>query len=315
MKIGILTFHNADNYGAVLQCYALQEHLKKQYPNDEVFVIDYRNPDIEYTYKSIRKRKSLKENFLQFIYLPAVIKKQKKFETFRKKYLNLGVADFSIYSIIYYGSDQIWNTILTGNDLVYFGKGFNGKKIAYAASDGGEIKFTDEIKELLNGFETISCRESSLAERLKFEGVSVPVSTVSDPIFLLSSKEWLKVAILPNVSNYILAYKISPRLDFDIQAEKLGSKLGKKVIQIVYTKSLRQLVYKNQQIIQSISPEQFIGYLLKSDCVLTTSFHGTAFSILFEKLFYVLSFEKRTERIIELLKKSKMESQFVKEIS
>ena len=47
LKIGILTFHNADNYGAVLQCYALQEKLKKNFPECDVSVVDYRNTEIE----------------------------------------------------------------------------------------------------------------------------------------------------------------------------------------------------------------------------------------------------------------------------
>ena len=301
MKIGILTFHNADNFGAVLQCYALQEQIKKQYPSDEIFVIDYKNALIEHSYKVLAIRKSLLGNFTQFFYLPIALKKRKHFKDFKNKYLNLGTSDLSAYDVIYYGSDQIWNTSLTNGDLTFFGKGFNGKKIAYGASDGGEMEFSDEIKDLLNSFEYITCRETSLAEKIKKLGVSVPVSAVSDPVFFLSKEDWLKIAVLPKERNYVLAYKISDRPDFDEQTEKLGEQLGKKVIQIVYVKSLRKLFYKKQHFAESISPEQFVGYFANADYVITTSFHGTAFSILFEKPFYVLSFKKRSERITELL--------------
>ena len=295
MKIGILTFHNADNYGAVLQCYALQEHLKKQYPNDEVYVIDYKNALIEHSYRVLGLRRSLFGNFTQFFYLPIALKKRKHFKDFKNKYLNLGTSDLSAYDVIYYGSDQIWNTSLTNVDLTFFGKGFNGKKIAYGASDGGEMEFSDEIKDLLNSFESIS----------------VHVSAVSDPVFFLSKEDWLKIAVLPKERNYVLAYKISDRPDFDEQAEKLGKQLGKKVIQIVYVKSLRKLFYRKQHFAEAISPEQFVGYFANADYVITTSFHGTAFSILFEKPFYVLSFEKRSERIMELLKLYHFENRHV----
>ena len=110
MKIGILTFHNADNYGAVLQCYALQEHLKMQYPDCEVNVIDYRNNLIEYSYKIIRRRNSLYSNITQYINFPRIIKKRIQFKNFRNKYLNIGTSELSSYDVIYYGSDQIWNT-------------------------------------------------------------------------------------------------------------------------------------------------------------------------------------------------------------
>ena len=70
LKIGILTFHNADNYGAVLQCYALQEALKKNFPQFDVSVVDYRNTEIEKSYKIIQRRKKTLGNFTQFLYFP-----------------------------------------------------------------------------------------------------------------------------------------------------------------------------------------------------------------------------------------------------
>ena len=314
MKIGILTFHNADNYGAVLQCYALQEHLKKIYPNDEVYVIDYRNSLIERSYKPICLRKSLKQNVTQFLHLPHVLKCRTKFKDFRKKYFNIGRAEFSDYDIIYYGSDQIWNPEITGEDLMYFGKGFHGKKIAYGVSDGGELTISDEIRTLLNSFDKILCREESLLQRLKNENISAPVETVCDPVFLLSKDQWKKFARTPIQKKYILAYMMANRIDFNDSAEKIGKILHKKVVQIVYIKALKKIFYKKQKIVECITPEQFVGYIANSNFVLTTSFHGTAFSILFEKPFYVLSFERRAERIKDLLKERGLESCFVNEI-
>ena len=284
--------------------------MKSVYPNDDIFVIDYRSLRIENDYRAVFFRKTIFQNVSQFLYAPKNILKRQKFNTFRKTYLNLGSADFSSYDVIYYGSDQIWNTALTGGDLAYFGKGFSGKKIAYAASDGGELELTGEVISLLNGFSEISCRENALAERLRKENVSTPIRTESDPVFLLSKEAWLRIAEKPKESGYILAYKISDRADFDRQAELLSEKLGKPVIQIVYVKSIKKLFYKRQKFVQGVSPAQFLGYIANADYVLTTSFHGTAFSILFEKPFTVLSFDKRSERVREMLERYGMEECF-----
>lgn len=309
MKIGILTFHNADNYGAVLQCYALQETLKGLRPNDEVRVIDYRNPCIERAYQILCLRRNLPGNLTQFLYAPSVRKKRIMFQTFRREYLRLGSCDLSQYDAIVYGSDQIWNCTLSGSDAAYFGQGYAGKKIAYAASDGGEIKLTDEIEALLRSFSAVSCREDSLRRRLE-DALGMEVAVACDPVFLLTRERWMEFAEPPAERNYILAYKIAENDRFDDEAELLGRRLGKKVVQIVYVKSLRRLFRRGQKIMEHVSPRQFVGLFATADFVLTTSFHGTAFSIIFEKPFFVLSFGSRSERITDLLKAAGLEERY-----
>ena len=309
MKIGILTFHNADNYGAVLQCYAMQEKLKELHPNDEIYVIDYKCPKIVNSYIP---RFNFKRPWSILGYIKTK-KKCKTFQQFREKYFNLGTDDLAFYDTIYYGSDQIWSSRLTENDLTYFGKGFSGKKIAYAASDGGNLMLTDEIKNELNTYSAISCRETSLTNKLSQNNLSIPTSTVCDPVFLLSKDEWLKMAKLPKEENYILTYKIRENVNFDSEAEKIGRLLGKKVIQIVYVKPLRKLFYHGQRFAEGISPEQFVGYFAKADFVLTTSFHGTAFSSIFNKPFYVLKINNASKRITDLLTALSIEDRYGEE--
>ncbi len=306
MKIGILTFHNADNYGAVLQCYALQEKLMELHPDDDVFVIDYKCPKIVNAYIP---RFSFKRPWSILGYFKTK-KKCKTFQQFREKHFNLGTDDLSQYDVIYYGSDQIWNPSLTGNDLVYFGKGYSGKKIAYAASDGGEINLTIEVKGLLNSFSKISCREKSLTKKLQNAQLNIPVETVCDPVFLLSKEQWLKMAAKPKEKDYVLTYKIRKNLSFDSEAEKLGQRLGKQVIQIVYVKSIRKLFYFKQKYVGGISLEQFVGYFANADFVLTTSFHGVAFSIIFNRPFYVLKIANASDRITDLLAALSIEDRY-----
>lgn len=297
MNIGILTFHNADNYGAVLQCYALQKRLKAMYSNDTVSVIDYKCPQIERCY--IPQFKCLKPwSFFSYI---KKRRNRRNFRDFRNKYCVMGNDDFSKYDVIFYGSDQIWNTVLTGNDLVYFGSSFGGKKIAYAASDGGEMIFNPSVKELLSSFYKISCREKTLSEKLWKENIQLPIETVCDPVFLLNQAEWLKMARIPKEKDYILAYQVVEAPNFDLEAERLGRILNKQVIRIVYVKPLRKLFYKGQNIVDCIGPEEFVGLFANADFILTTSFHGTVFSLIFEKPFYVLKIPKRSERITDLL--------------
>lgn len=314
LKIGILTFHNADNYGAVLQCYALQEALKKNFPDCDVSVVDYRNAEIEKAYRIIQCRKTILGNFTQFLYFPKTFKKRHNFVDFRKKYLCTGSSQYNDYDVIFYGSDQIWNFDITGGDLVYFGKNFNGIKIAYGASDGGKINGAEEgVKNLLDDFNSISCREKSLSEKISCV-MNQEIPTVCDPVFLLSKDEWLKIAEKPREQNYILAYKISENLDFDDEVERCASRLGKKVVQIVYIKSLRKFFYKKQHFAEGISVEIFLGYIANADLVITTSFHGTAFSLIFERPFYVLKLQNGAGRVTDLLETLSLSGRYVERI-
>ena len=310
MIFGILTFHNADNYGAVLQCYALQKALEKRYPGNKVDIVDYKCPEIE---RSYQPRFNILKPWRNLNYFK-ILKKRDIFRSFREKYLNIGSSDLADYDTIYYGSDQIWNPVLTKCDMVYFGKNFNGQKIAYAASDGGEMNYDAEVCDLLNKFSKISCREKTLTEKLQNLDIKTRFTTVCDPVFLLSKEEWLEIAELPKEKNYVLAYKIQENLNFDLEAERIGKIFNKKVLQIVYVKPLRKIFYKKQKLVECITPEQFIGYFAKADFVLTTSFHGTAFSIIFEKNFYVLEFNGRSGRVVDLLIAMGLKDRFVQTI-
>lgn len=318
LKIGILTFNYAQNYGAVLQCYALFKSLVKYFPDADVSVVDYRNQKIVRDYalfplknKSLyRKLRSLIGSFL---YLPQRLKCKESFKTFVRKNLNIGSSSLSDYDAIFYGSDQIWNPDITGGtDKVYFGDGFCGTKIAYAASDGNKLELTDEIKNLLEKFSSVTLREKSSIK--KFEFLNADIKSVCDPVFLLSKDEWISAAVRPKEKNYIFAYKVGENLAFDDEAEELGKRLDKKVIQAVYVKPLRKIFYKNQKLVQGISPLEFAGFIASADFVITTSFHGTALSVIFEKPFYALKIGSYSERITDLLEEAGLENQYMESL-
>lgn len=315
MKVGILTFHNADNYGAVLQAYALQETLKTNLPNAEISIIDYRNTTIENSYKIIGKKKNIFSFAIQLFYVPFHIIKKRRFEFFRRKFFVLNKDLNTEYDYVVYGSDQIWNYTLTSNDLTYFGQNVTGKKIGYAVSDGGELYITEKVKELLNSFILINCREDSLKRKLCNENIKVPMNTVCDPVFLLGKDKWKTIAQVPKQKNYVLAYKVGYNENFDAEAIKLSEKLKLDLIQVVYVQSLRTYFFKTQTYLQAISPQKFLGLLISSSYIITTSFHATAFSLIFKKNFMVLKVEKRSERITDLLTSLGMLERYVSSVN
>ncbi len=321
-KIGILTFHNAENYGAVLQAYALKSFLKNNNPNCQVDIIDYKSPFITFSYKYIKPISFFMGNpvkkvisfLLQFIYLPKKISVKHVFKNFNANWLKPKDEDINLYESILYGSDQIWNLNLTDNDFVYLGEKYNGNKIAYAASDGGELILNDNIQNLLNAFTKISCREKSLTKKIQRELQNMSIETVCDPVFLLKKDEWISFAKKPKYTNYVLIYKIAENMNLDNEAIKFANKYNKNVIQIVYVKSIKKIFCFNQKYLSSVTPNEFVGYFAYADFVFTTSFHGTAFSIILEKDFYTLSFKKRSERITDLLNELNLLNRFVEEV-
>lgn len=178
MKIGILTFHAAHNYGAVLQCYALQEYLKSK--GNEVFVIDYRSKYLLDCYKWFNCKLFIK-SIVKFTFIKEwkkMLDKRKrsnKFETFiqnRLNIINVSILKTNFFDYIVIGSDQVWNTKLTnGYDKYYWGQfchPVQTKIISYSASL--ELIWPkdedDNVKKMLSNFERISVREKDLAIKL-----------------------------------------------------------------------------------------------------------------------------------------------------
>lgn len=324
MKIGILTFHNAENYGAVLQAYALKRFLTLNYPHFVFEIVNYDGNKISEDYRLIRglnyfNHKSyirrLISFIMQFVYLPQKYSLKKIFFTFRKKILIETDNKFNDFDCIIYGSDQIWNTNLTNNDMVFFGDSFAGKKIAYAASAGSELVITDQIKKLLEDFSHISCREESLSKTIQLLNIHNSVTTVCDPVFLLDKNEWLNFAAKPSDTYYVLSYKIGENDGFESYSERIGEILGKKVLYIEYLKNIKKWFISKKNVRCLLSPQEFVGYFAYADFIVTTSFHGTAFSLLFNKAFFVLTFTKGFDRISNLLSRFNFTDRIISDLN
>lgn len=320
MRIGIITFHNAINYGAVIQCYALMRFFEQR--GHCVDIIDYRNSEIE-GYRKSFSLKGIVENrgiirktkyILAYIFLNKRKKKViKAFDDFlaskiklsKRYYLghNLPVD----YDYVIFGSDQIWNLKLTkGFDPVLWGQIEKGKAVfaTYAASMG-ELSFLkdDEWRIAMDyfySFDYISVRERSLKDYLCTK-ISKTIDYCIDPTLLVDGAILDSIAIQPQDNNYIYMYNITKDKYAESFACSMAHKLGCKLI-ITYPKP-NAFIKKNDDcdIREALSPEEFLGYIKNARLVLGNSFHVIALSLVFRKDFYSLD-SYRSDRIKNILK-------------
>lgn len=316
MKIGILTFHCAINYGAIMQSYGLQEYLKKL--GHEAYLLDYRPECIIKNYRIFRwhwsESHSLQYNTISLIrellVLPKRLLRNYRFKRFSEK--NIRLLSFNEESLdldaIITGSDQIWNSFLTnGFNKIYFGQfpsAENKLLLSYAASAGNNNSLNsneDELRDLLSSYKAIGVRENSLYQYL-CDIVNPNLLTVTlDPV-LLAGKEVYERHLKSTRKNkpYLLVFQLS--YDDKLRASSVAKIIAKqKGLEVVEMTSSSESL-KNKDLLTIESPENFITLFHEASYVVTTSFHGTAFSILFEKDFNAVSLDDQTsERINNLL--------------
>lgn len=296
MKIGILTFHCAPNYGAILQTYGLQEKIKSL--GHEAYILDYRPKflaarKIFNFQKQLAKKNLVKEMIRRIAYAPIRFKRFYQFLKFQKKYLNcISFNQYKQLDAIIVGSDQIWNSEINFNDFdnKYFLNFIipeNIIKIAYAASAGNIETFKNRIKsyqlKYIKDFNYISVRETSLAMTLKdLLNLKNNPPVVLDPVILCGKnifEKFLDPKFAPK-EKYILVFSLgySPNVSF------MASEYAKtKNLRVINVSSVTESI--GHRMIESASISQFLSLIYFANTVFTTSFHGTAFSIIFNKPF------------------------------
>ena len=301
MKIGIITFHRAHNYGAVLQCFALSTTLKDL--GHSVEVIDYYPSYFKKQYALFSlnhfSQLSMKSKcaYLCKCLITSVskTKRRKKFNLFINQ---LPLTDsqyneknyvFKKYDAIIFGSDQIWNPLLTSKEDNIFCGNFsknNSLFISYAASTSPGIlntSYSNYFKDIANRFDSISVREQSLVEY--FHSIGAKSATlVLDPVLLLPQEKWKNIAIPSTKKNYLLIYTVPQNPKVRELAEMIAKQKKLEIIEIRPTVNLKP----TKKSLDTVSPNEFLGYFSGASFVVTTSFHGTAFSIIFQKQFVTL---------------------------
>lgn len=306
MKIGIMTFHWAANYGAVLQAFALQEYLRSF--GHRVEIVDY-VPSVT----SFFQRVSWILNRDRIM-----IRREKNISEFRKEYLNLGKRHFGSnralrkanwdYDVLIAGSDQILNMSFIEyserrkrNYSYYLDFTDKCEKIAYAASfgcDSLDERFKPRIAELLNRFSAVSVRENSGKKIL--DDLSISGQVVMDPTLLLTSDDYTSVFRLSEEKEGLCIYKLrSNQRQFDLISGWLREQKYGGVASVIGERQ------KVGQWLRSIRSAEF---------VITNSFHGTVFSILFHKPFICVGMEGSgmDNRLLTLLESTGLGDRFMK---
>lgn len=321
MKISVITLHTVKNYGSVLQTYATQEKFKQMGVKAE-FVDYWRENTLDQNilkaYLSDSKRWN-KNPFTRFVYKtverPSVRKRIRVFNSFLKRYIHLTPQKYFSFGelkndppkadLYCTGSDQVWNSdwnrgIEKPYFLEYMPEG--GKCFAYAASFGKAKLDPEEqklTKPLLQKYSAISMRESSGVRILNQMGLSGV--QILDPTLVLEAGEWKRLMARRKIrQKYLLIYQLNKNRDFDCYARCLARKKGLKLIRLSYD---YHHILKPGHLVCCPNVEDWVSLFYYADYIVTDSFHGTAFSINFNKqfsVFYPPQFGGRLENVLKL---------------
>lgn len=322
MRVGILTFHCARNYGAVLQAYALQTYLEKQ--GHQVYVIDYRPSYLVFPYRLFKfgvwRDKGfitgLKWNIRELLVAPIRGLRNYRLEVFIRRRLHLRQIDFTKpctdIDVFVFGSDQIWNPdICQGYDKYYLADAevFRGKKcIAYSASAGRVVNVEatkGQLLDRLSCFDRIGVREISLLKWLKTNGIDNAVMTL-DPVLLVGNDGFESIIQEPKIRKpYLLLFLLEKQPIADKIAKIVAERENLEIIEL--TPTYEAIRFRGKM--QTASPESFLRMIKDASYIVTTSFHATAFSILFKKNFTAVStYDSLNERVQSLLSLFDLES-------
>lgn len=290
-KIGIITYSRTQNYGAILQCYALQEVLKAM--DYDVQVINYKQPfesksSSVISWNYFWRNRFHPGNILRYIMaMPQRWRVYKSFNDFKKRFISCTKQctqdnipqDFDIYLL---GSDQLWTLSYSGGiDKVFWGQFEHPNKsliCGYAISSNKESIDSinaNELKKLLSHFDVISLRELTIKRLLQEKCNDIDFRVDVDPTILADEHIWYKIIDEKwAIRDFVVTYQVA-RSQNDILYKKaldLANQLGCEVI------DLSTYEY---------SPQEFVSVIKYSKCVLTTSFHGVAFGIIFHRPLWV----------------------------
>ncbi len=338
MKICIITQPLKSNYGGLIQAYALQHTLKKM-GHEVVTARD----------SVVRKRLNIKPIYFLFYAYKRYIKGDKRFNPYRFMFKRFGrkieeqeryttelcqrfTAKYistielfthpreiiSGYDAVVVGSDQVWRAEYAYPPTYFldFTAGLDIKRIAYAASfglsslDGYSAKMIEQCRSLAQQFDAISVREQSAIE-LCTNHLDIAATLIADPTILLTPSEYDDLigenSTEPALVSYILDSMPTKQAIIE-QAERLNNLKAKP---LAPTKLLHQKWESIDQC-RFIAPQEWLASLRNAKFVVTDSFHGALFAIMFERNFVVIdNYERGSERFNSLLESLSLEDRRV----
>lgn len=318
MKVGTLTYPGSPSHGASLQMYALYTVLMNMGVDVEVInyvpdtVIHNRNP-----------QKGLKDAIASLFLKDSKVS-FKRFEDKIRICPNNAIKsteDLKIYTRehdrIIVGSDQVWNPVVTGNDMNFYLEFCedNSKKASYAPSFGVDHVSEEDrerIAHLLSEIEYISAREERGKEIIhELTGREAPV--VLDPTFLVKREEWKKIKEPSGAKGeYVFVYTIKPSSKLRNTAQKFADTYGYNLVYI--SGGLHGVIDKinpNKHPVFGVGPAEFLDLIDNAKCIFTNSFHGAALSIILNKNFYVEFSSDTNSRLVTLVRKFELEDRII----
>lgn len=304
MKVAVITRHAITNYGSLLQAMATQQVIENLGHSCEI--IDYIRNDESYTKHEITllKQKPAWYNNLvkKTVYLalrqPESILAGRKFEKAQSEYLKLTKryttneqlsGNKPAADVYMTGSDQVWGPVENGTyDSAYCLSftGDNDKRISYAASFG-HTEMTDQLRayyiKWLSRYNHVAVREDSAAAMLK--DMEINALQVLDPTLLLDAKAWEKYAgpvSKKTKKKYVLVYQLHNDKKLGVYAEKVAKEKGLPLIRV--SAALHQ-ISRGGKFVWLPDLSVFLSYIRNAECMITDSFHGTAFAINFNTPF------------------------------
>lgn len=322
MKLALLSFHNAANYGAALQAFALQKFLSESGYDCEY--INYINQSRAHEYSmswhiyDCLKRGKLTSAAVFLVGSPFMELRKYRFKKFYKNHLKTTHKIYhnskeaeelnDKYDKFVVGSDQVWNPICNGYDsafLLDFVKD-RKKRVSYSPSFGMSEIANDlkrDYRENLSNFHSIGVREQKGKELVK-ELTGREAFVAIDPVMLLTKEQWLDICEKGNRNErYIFSYtnRDSQIADFFHTGYKLNGR--KHYILSRYTRP-KDFLNPQTRVKYCMSPQEFVSVIANADLVISASFHCVAMAILLNRPFVaVLTGDAgKDERIVNLLK-------------
>lgn len=307
-KVGLITMHRVLNPGSMLQAYALYKQVCKL--GYECEIIDYQYPNAIHHSKSnanecnIIKTICLLLNRIKFFILYRGRVQRKRYMRFMHDNLLLSkyyptkeslFNDSPKYDIYLTGSDQVWNPKCMYGDPSFFCAFAEDKpRISYSSSFA-QADIPNELyktyKTLLSGFSSISVREEGARDLVrKLTGKDATV--VCDPTLLLTKQDYapfiakseIKIK-KPYILAYILSYAYNPYPTILEVIEKVSRE---RKLPVIYMMANTIDDYHLGHSITNAGPNEFLSLIANAECIVTSSFHGVAFALNFEKEFYTV---------------------------
>lgn len=316
MKVGILTYHDTKNFGSWLQAYALQKKCIDLGYDAEI--IDYHCPAIEKREcpQPYPRTLSPKAWLKDFLYVRPFRRTYKEMKCYAQRYFNLSkeynpatIQEANkVYDTFLVGSDIVWGTYINEKDWNYFLSFAEDGKAKYSyASSVGEMWKTDEWEEVahwLKRFDSIAVREQQSADWIK-QVSSRLARVVCDPTMLLTANEW-KLMMSPRriKEKYIFVYFMDPEGKVIEGAKKLGKRFGLPIYYAGLTNKLQGIHH-----LSISNPSEFMSAIANAEVVMCGSYHGTLFSLYFNKPFYYY-FKHSASRLQYLSELFHLESRF-----